>query len=279
MEQFEIAKHYDVMADLDSDVHHDDELSRSEAELAVRIIKEQTGNVPNSVFLPCFGTGRHINPLLKLGVKCIAGVDLSPACIKRAIASLQCTNGNTVALTQADLRVWFTNEKFDAVILLGNSFADIIDPVQLQLVTAGMLRPLKSGGVFVMDYVSARYLERCRTGRESEWRAVLNGVPVRDCRTPIFDAEKRVLQINVRALALENSHPVWMGSYQKLMLSPQELVRHFGAHHVELRCLGSATSLNPYFHATDPQHPFHMIHHRDLGMIQESDWWMGRKTA
>ncbi|OGY78745.1 MAG: hypothetical protein A3B74_03055 [Candidatus Kerfeldbacteria bacterium RIFCSPHIGHO2_02_FULL_42_14] len=278
MEQFNIPEHYDVMADLDRDVHDDIELSRSEAALAVSLIQESTGSIPRSVFLPCFGTGRHIVPLFKLGVKKITGVDLSATCIKKALTHLTRLNGgNIVQLTLADLRSWYTNEEFDAVLLLGNSFADIIDPSQLTLFTAGMLRSLKSGGVFVMDYIGERYLERCRTARQSTWHAVLNGVPVLDCRVPKYDSEHRVLQIDVRVEALETHELVWTGFYQKLILTPTELIQRFGARSVELQHIGLADELNPYYSAVDSKHPLHAIHGGDLGMLQESDWWVGRK--
>src|SRR3989344_8008209 len=124
-DQFDIPKHYDLMVELDRDVHDDLELSRSEVELALRLI----GGVPRSVFLPCFGTGRHIKPLLDAGVERIVGVDVSNASVAKARESL---NGDArVELIVADLIRWNPKEQFNAVLLLGNSFGDLLDWSQL----------------------------------------------------------------------------------------------------------------------------------------------------
>ena len=62
-QQFAVADHYDVMRQLDADVHDDHALSTTEADLALNLI----GALPSTVFLPCFGTGRHIHRLLARG--------------------------------------------------------------------------------------------------------------------------------------------------------------------------------------------------------------------
>src|SRR3989344_4308206 len=112
--QFNIAGHYDVMAELDADVHDDALLSRTEVALALRLI----GDAPRSVFLACFGTGRHIAALLAAGVKRIVGVDLSPKCVAKA--RRQWAGDQRVELHVGDLATWRTRERFDVCILLGN---------------------------------------------------------------------------------------------------------------------------------------------------------------
>lgn len=262
--QFEISAHYDVMAQLDQDVHDDAPLSESEVALAIRLI----GCVPQRVFLPCFGTGRHIPALLAAGVEEIVGVDLSPACVAKA--RRQFGQDPRVHLEVGNLLTWRNpGEPFDAVILLGNSFGDCIDPELLAALTLAMVRPLRRGGAFLMDYIGEGYLDRCRGGVTSIWDAMLNDEPVKDCRTPELDVTGRVMTIRVVVRSL-GAEPIvrWRGAYQKRILSEPEVGALFSASGVPLQSLGQATSLNPSYYG---------IHDGELGMIACSTWWRGIK--
>lgn len=263
--QFNIAAHYDVMAQLDQDVHDDTDLAETEAALALRLIGE---TVPRSVFLPCFGTGRHINALLTLGVQRIVGVDLSPECVAKA----QRAHGHDsrVKLTVGDLCTWRTPEKFDASILLGNSYGDCTDPVLLRDVTRGMVTPLGAGGTFIMDYIGEGYLDRCAARTTTTWDATLNGRNVRDARTPVFDPDARIMSIHVDVTDAISSTTTWRGRYDKRILADDEVTAAFSQHGVSVRRLGVATELNPRYYA----------HHAgELGMIARSAWWIGTKVS
>lgn len=263
--QFGISDHYNVMAQLDQDVHDDTPLSESEVALALWLIR----CVPRRVFLPCFGTGRHIPPLLAAGVQEIVGVDLSPACVAKARRQFGHLPG--VRLEVGDLLTWDSQGwQADAAILLGNSYADCIDRKLLALITSAMVRPLREGGVYMMDYIGEGYLDRCRACTTSTWDAVLNGEPVKDARTPEYDPETRVMTIRVVACSDEDPTQVrWTGAYQKAILSNADVQAMFAQFGVSMTPVGQATQLNPAYYGT---------HGGELGMIARSTWWRGIKS-
>lgn len=257
---FDLKAHYDVMEQLDQDVHDNAELSEWEAVTTVQLI----GFTPAFVFLPCFGTGRHVRPLLKLGVERITGVDLSPKCVAKAHRLTG--DDRRVSLTLGNLLHFTVPERCDAAVLLGNSFADCTDLRLLERLTAAMVAPLKEGGTFIMDYVGENYLDRCAQGRTSQWDAVLDGEPVLDRRTPRFDPTTRVMTIEVEVVS-GSGEPRWRGQYQKLILTDGELVALFARLGVDLKCAGPACAVNRYV----TEHP------EGLGMIGAANWWVGTK--
>lgn len=259
--QFDVASHYDVMAELDRDVHDNEELSCADVEHALAMMRA----VPRSVFLPCFGTGRHIQLLLDAGVQRIVGVDLSPVCVEKAQRNLQ--PGHNVHLEVANLLEWQTDEVFDAVLLLGNSFGDIIDPLLNAELTCQMLLPLKQGGAFVMDYVGRNYERMCHARQACTWPVVLNGHQAQDVRIPSFDVNTRVMTISVTVSSLGAT--LWEGNYQKLVLGQEDVKDLFAK-------LG--VSMTPYGMAK-VEHPYHQFQFGGFGMLAAADWWIGRKTS
>jgi hypothetical protein len=249
------------MAELDKDVHDNTRLSESEVAAAIGLL----GSVPHSVFLPCFGTGRHIAPLLALGVKRIVGVDLSPACVEKA----KRIHGRDfrVSLHIGDLGSWRSHERFDACILLGNSFGDIVNTRVLERVTLGMVEPVISDGAFLMDYIGEGYLDRC--GTTTRWESNLGDTLVFDDRTPRYDPRTGVMSIDVRAASAEDGDLIWSGCYQKIVLSQDAVREHFARVGVEIAPLGLATTLNSYY----------LDHEGNLGMIARSTWWIGRSMS
>lgn len=263
--QFDVAKHYDAIRQLDQDVYRNRKLAESEVDTAIRLI----GHVPQSVFLPCFGTGRHIKRLLARGVKRIVGVDLSSKCVEDALRTLGDVDvGRSVNLHVGDLTSFNSREEFDASILLGNSFGDIINPDLALRVTRGMVRPLSPSGVFVMDYIGPYYLDRCVARHSVRWEAQMDGVAVYDDRTPRYDPESRVMSIDVRATRRDNGKRVWTGTYQKLVLDDAVLRKHFATVGITLESAGPASTLNPYY----------ANHSGELGMIGRSQWWVGQRS-
>lgn len=257
-EQFDIALHYDRMEQLDRDVHDNVDLSRSEVEVAFKLV----GHVPERVFLPCFGTGRHIPHLLERGVKRIVGVDLSPKCVAKAHGLIG--DNSRVKLEVGDLREWKTNEQFAAALLLGNSFGDLLNYNELAKFARALLAPLAPDGAFVMDYIGAGYLTKVD---KSIWDATIDGVAVSDERFPTFNPFNRVMTIRVNALAKDSGEVVYSGRYQKKILERWRVKRFFRKIDMRIRPMGIAHELNPYYQA----------HGGELGMIAKSTWWIGRK--
>lgn len=264
--QFDIPAHYNVMAELDRDVHNDPALAATEAELTLRLI----GDVPRSMFMPCCGTGRHITPFRQRDVRRIVGVDLSPRCLAKARELTWLDNERAVHLALGDLAVWRTQEQFDAVACLGNSFGDIVDPEVLTKVTAGMVHPVRPGGAVILDYIGEGFLDQCAAGRTNEWDATLCGRAVKDRRTPRFDRATRIMTIDVVVTAVDDSTELWRGSYQKFVLSDAELVAHFANAGVHLERMGLAAELN---------HDYYGRHTGNLGMIGRLTWWRGTKRG
>lgn len=260
--QFDIGDHYDAMEQLDRDVHDDHELSATEVDTALALV----GRVPRSIFLPCFGTGRHIARLLERGVQRIVGVDLSPKCVEKARRDFG--HDPRVELVVGDLRAWRTPEQFEAGILLGNSFGDIVDQTVLGQVTEGMVAPLERRGAFVMDYIGQGYLDRARARVASTWDAAINGILVNDRRTPRYDEETGIMSIDVQATAKDDGRVVWTGCYQKIILDDSRLVDHFTRRGVDMTARGRAVDLNRDYYAK---------HGGELGMIARSTWWTGQK--
>ena len=265
--QFDIASHYDVMEQLDRDIHDNQKLSASEAALAIKLSRRYLGRMPESVFLPCFGTGRHIPFLLKAGVKQIVGIDLSPACVAKAREQLG--PDHRVTLLEGDLLGLDTKSlgcSFDATILLGNSFGDCTDRGKLLKLTTAMMAPLKPLSVLIMDYIGESYLERCQNRTISEWEATLYGKSVKDRRRPRYDWKNQVMSIDIEVVDKADPNMViWTGSYQKSVLSPEDLKTHFRCAGLYLERLQKASKLNRYVRRNQNQ----------LGMIGQSDWWVG----
>lgn len=273
--QFAIPAHYDVTAELDRDIHENAELSTQEVELALRL----SGTIPQSVFLPCFGTGRHIAALLRNGVQRIVGVDLSSTCAEKAKRSF--AHDKRVELYRGDLCTWQTNEKFDAVFLLGNSFGDLIQEDALTEFVKGITMPLMETGTFIMDYIGTNYLDRC-TGTSATWDVTFRDQPAHDTRTARYNVNCQVMTIHIEVRGTPvptwGSIPVpmpliqrlllWSGYYQKRILNKKEIHSLFRCSSVSMVPMGVASTLNPYFQG------------RDLnlfGMIPRSMWWVGNR--
>lgn len=260
-QQFNLLGHYAAMLELDREVHEDHALADAEVALARQVV----GFNPGSVLLACCGVGRHILPLICGGVRRIVGVDLSEETVAVACERYGCHNG--VELVVADLCRWTTDKRFDAVLLLGNSFGDIIDREQLTEMVRRMVASLRTGGVFVMDYIGQGYLARCVEGRTSQWSTNFGGQPAIDERTPRFDRASGIMTIDIVVRRAKDQPPIWSGSYQKLVLTPDEVRAIFAAASVGLESIGRATAQSRY----------HAEHENTLGMLAASTWWRGTK--
>ena len=262
LEQFDIARHYDIMVQLDEGVHEDDALSRAEVACTLQLLRP----VPQVLFLPCFGTGRHIPAFLDAGVEHIIGVDLSDACVAKARRLFG--GDSRVELHVGDLCEWRTDVSCDAAVLLGNSFADITDLALLEQVTTGMVAPLKQGGQFVMDFIATGYLECCEKRRYFTWDAILDGEPVWDVRHPVYDPETGIMTIFVVAIGKRHKRVLWTGTYQKRVMDHAQISAHFAATGVFVSPMGTAANL---------LHDHYGSCRADMGMLQRSTWFYGAK--
>lgn len=258
---FDIPTHYDLMVELDRDVHDNQELSRSEVAYALSLI----GYVPKTVFLPCVGTGRHIRPLLEAGVQRIVGVDVSNASIIKARESLE--DDARVELIVADLLKFSSREMFDAVLLLGNSFGDLIDKTKLQHFVCRLIWCLKDKGALVMDYIGEGYLGRCYPPTPTTWELEFQGKPASDTRTPSFDLLKRVMSIEAVVCDPDTGERMAQTRYLKLVLTPDEVIKMFGWIYVYLKPMGLAKEKVGYYRDQNTQ----------LGMLACSTWWVGQR--
>lgn len=265
IKQFPLAHHYDVMESLDRDVLDDQFLSQTEAQLALHLL----GFVPKALFLPMFGTGRHIPALLEAGVQRIVGVDISPRCVSSARDRFG--KDSRLELHLGDLREWKANEYFDAAILLGNSFGDLIDPSLLNEVTSAMGRPLKTGAGLILDYIGEAFLEACSLSETRVWRLQFQNEQAIDRRTPRFDPVERIMTIDVDVRSEQSDRLLWSGYYQKRILSPQTLIEHFQQYGgIRLQACGPARALNQRYYGDSLL---------ERGMLSESTWWHGIKGS
>jgi len=261
--QFDIPSHYDLMVELDSDVHEDLELSRSEVELALRLL----GRVPESVFLPCFGTGRHIPPLLEAGVKRIVGVDVSNASVAKAVERLR--GDARVELIVADLTKWNPKEQFEAVLLLGNSFGDVLDWSQLRRFVSALSRSLKADGLLIMDYIGQGYSHLYQGSDPLVWFSSYLGKPVKDSRKVCFCPDCQVLTIHIQVRDRDSGEHILYDTYKKVVLASGQVERLFGEYLIGMTRPDMACEINPYYSGLEA----------NLGMLACSTWWVGKKLG
>lgn len=262
--QFDLRRHYDIMAALDADVHRDAELSEAEASAALTLI----GDVPRRTFLPGCGTGRHIRHLLASGVSKILGVDLSERCLAKARDDFG--EDRRVALYCEDLRVWRTDESCDALVMLGNSFGDLVDLEETRRMVRQMVAQLKGRAVIIMDYIGTGFLRRCEEQSAGRWPINYQGRACTDTRYPWYDPKKRIMTIEVSLTDNSTGQHLWRGHYQKLVLDEGQVRALWRDCRVRLEPVGLATRI--------PVLADHYAARRgDLGMLNASTWWRGVK--
>lgn len=262
--QFDLRRHYDIMAALDADVHRDAELSAAEARAALTII----GDVPKRMFLPCCGTGRHIRPLLAFGVSKILGVDLSEKCLDKARDDFD--QDRRVALYCEDLRAWSADEPCNALIMLGNSFGDLVDLGETRRMVRQMVAQLKGGAAIIMDYIGTGFLRRCEEQSATRWPIRYQGRACTDTRIPWYDPKRRIMTIEVSVTDDLNGQYLWRGHYQKLVLDEGQVRALFRDCGVRIEPVGVATRI-PVIR------DYYASFRGERGMLGVSTWWRGIK--
>lgn len=109
----------------------------------------------------CCGAGRHARAFSDLGYRTV-GIDLSRHLLQRAALVAG------VPLVRADVRdLPFRSRSFDLAVNLFTSFGYFATDGEHRAALAEMLRPVKAGGWFVIDFLNADQVARALVPSES----------------------------------------------------------------------------------------------------------------
>jgi len=97
------------------------------------------------------GWGRHMELLLKKGVKLCAGVDKEPIMIIKARQLYKYGNDRVVLKLESAEELSFNNDSFDMVICMTNTFGNIEKERQRRKVIHEIYRVLRKGGCFILS--------------------------------------------------------------------------------------------------------------------------------
>jgi len=150
----------------DGDVVEDKDITKKEVDIflaAVDIAK-------NSIILDlCCGQGRHALEIAKRGYSNVVGLDRSHYLINRA-RKINKTDGLTVIFKEGDARkLPFTNDKFDTVIIAGNSFGYFDSAKDDMRILEEVRRVLKPYGKLLIDITDGNYMREHFDPRSWEW--------------------------------------------------------------------------------------------------------------
>jgi D-alanine-D-alanine ligase len=150
----------------DSDVVNDQAITRQEIDLFVRTLNL----TPDADILDlCCGQGRHTLELARRGFLNVQGLDRSHYLIQRARATAKKEN-LTLRFREGDARkLPHTADRFDVVMILGNSFG-YFETVEDDLrVLREVLRVLKPSGRLLIDVTDGEYVKAHFETRTWEW--------------------------------------------------------------------------------------------------------------
>jgi len=150
----------------DGDVVSDETITINEIDLFLKILSPEK----NSFILDlCCGQGRHSIELAKRGFKNIVGIDRSHYLINKA-RSINLSEGFGITFKEGDARKQpFTNDKFDFVLILGNSFGYFETMSDDVRVLNEVLRVLKPSGKVLIDITDGNYMMKNYEPRSWEW--------------------------------------------------------------------------------------------------------------
>jgi len=150
----------------DGDVVSDEFITINEIDLFLEILSPGK----NSSFLDlCCGQGRHSIELAKRGYKNIIGMDRSHYLINKA-RSINTSEGFGITFKEGDARkLPFVNDKFDFVLILGNSFGYFETMNDDVRVLKEVLRVLKPSGKVLIDITDGAYMMNNYEPRSWEW--------------------------------------------------------------------------------------------------------------
>lgn len=150
----------------DGDVVEDPSITRREIDLFLSVL-EPTKN--SAILDLCCGQGRHSLEMARRGYQNLFGLDRSHYLINRAKSINKKENLN-VTFKEGDARkLPFPSDKFDFVILAGNSFGYFESLSDDQKVLKEVLRVLKPSGRLLIDITDGNYVKQNFQPRSWEW--------------------------------------------------------------------------------------------------------------
>ena len=150
----------------DGDVVEDQDITTHEVGLFLAALEVN----PDSHILDlCCGQGRHALEIAKQGYKNVTGLDRSHYLIDRA-RKVNKASGMNVTFKEGDARrLPFKNDRFDAVIIAGNSFG-YFDSAQDDLeILRQVMRVLKPDGKLLIDITDGIHMRDSFLPRSWEW--------------------------------------------------------------------------------------------------------------
>lgn len=150
----------------DGDVVEDPNITRDEIDLFTAALVPD----PNDVILDlCCGQGRHTLELARRGYRQLFGLDRSHYLINRA-KTLAKKEGLKVNFKEGDARkLPFPADKFDAIMIPGNSFGYFESSHDDTKVLEEVRRILKPGGRLLIDLTDGDYVRQQYQPRSWEW--------------------------------------------------------------------------------------------------------------
>ncbi len=150
----------------DGDVVEDLSITRREIDLFLSVLEPYKSSV---ILDLCCGQGRHTLEMARRGYQNLFGLDRSHYLINRAKSINKKENLN-VAFKEGDARkLPFANDKFDFVVIAGNSFGYFESSSDDQKVLREVLRVLKPSGRLLIDITDGAYVKQNFQPRSWEW--------------------------------------------------------------------------------------------------------------
>ncbi|MFI9018943.1 hypothetical protein ACIGZI_33450 [Streptomyces griseus] len=272
-----VEDHYDnePLMRLAGEIHFDMPLSRADVEAVLRIYGRPA---PQTVYLPCAGTLRHVAPLLEQGCHELIAVDLSWGSLSAGLSrNVPSSAADRLTVCHGDVRdagEVLPREGAELVFLGGNSLGDLTNPDGHAELLAALARALAPEGVLVFDYVGDRYLPGPGT-LSTEWPETLRtadgDIEVLDRRTrsvsPLSGSPMSVLNFTCEILEVTSGAPVVpMHSYRKLIVPERLLTQQFRQAGLKLCNVGPVAEWSTY-------HRDRIAQTGDLGMLGEPNCW------
>ncbi|MCB0142962.1 MAG: methyltransferase domain-containing protein [Caldilineaceae bacterium] len=150
----------------DGDVVEDPNITKREIDLFLDVLHAPKESV---ILDLCCGQGRHTLELARRGYQNLFGLDRSHYLINRA-KTLNKKGGFNVTFKEGDARkLPFPNDKFDYVVIAGNSFGYFESAHDDLKVLREVLRVLKPNGNLLVDLTDGDYVRENFQPRSWEW--------------------------------------------------------------------------------------------------------------
>lgn len=150
----------------DGDIVDDAEITKAEVDLLLEILKL----MPEDRILDlCCGHGRHSLELARRGYKNVEGLDKSHYLIQKAKTRAKKENLPVKFREGNALRLPYTADSFNVVLIMGNSFGYFESSAQDLEVLKEVFRVLKPWGKVLIDVADGAYLKEHFQPRSWEW--------------------------------------------------------------------------------------------------------------